>query len=414
VSRSTAVLFVDLDRFKQVNDTLGHAAGDAALRRVADQLVKTLRPMDTVARIGGDEFGILIPNVASEAHAVDIGNRLLAELSRRPQRVDDGEPITASLGIAISTGGRGTAESLLHDADTAMYQAKSLGGGRAAVYDKAFGLQIHERSIARRTLQSALDDGRVLAHYQPIIDLAGGTVTGFEALARIAGPDDSIVFPGAFIPVAEENGLVIPLGTRVLELACAEASGWKATNDTERPLTIAVNLSARQFEPGDLVVVVRHILERTAVHPTRLHLELTETAIVDLRPDILKQLGRLTDLGVEIGLDDFGTGYASLTHLRHLPLSFVKIDQSFVHGLGTDMGDERIVAAVVDLAANLGLRSIAEGVETSEQLAWLREFGCHQAQGYLFARPLPAQDVPAALDYRAWPSCRAPQSAISP
>lgn len=402
VSRSTAVFFVDLDQFKRVNDTLGHAAGDAALRRVADQLVRILRPMDTVARIGGDEFGILVPNVDSEERAVDIGTRLLAELCRRTQTADEGEPMTASVGIAISTGGRGTGESLLHEADTAMYQAKSLGGGRAAVFDKAFGRQIHERSIARRTLQSALDDGRVLAYYQPIIDLATGTVTGFEALARIAESNGSVVLPAAFIPAAEENGLVVPLGARVLELACDEACGWHPANDREPRLTVAVNLSARQFEAGDLAALVQEGLERTGLPPTCLHLELTETAIMDLRPDILKQLGLITDLGVEIGLDDFGTGYASLTHLRRLPLSFVKIDRSFVEGLGANQGDERIVAAVADLAANLGLRSIAEGVETPEQLARLRELGCDQAQGYLFARPLPTHDVPAARNYTAW------------
>jgi EAL domain-containing protein (putative c-di-GMP-specific phosphodiesterase class I) len=203
--------------------------------------------------------------------------------------------------------------------------------------------------------------------------------------------------PADFIPVAEDSGLVIPLGAQVLEMACRDARGWQPAGHPLSRLTMAVNISARQFEPGDLATTIRETLEQTGLDPGCLHLELTETAIMDLRPHILEQLGQIRDLGVQIGLDDFGTGYASLTHLRRLPLAFVKIDQSFVRGLGSDQSDERIVAAVIDLAANLELRSIAEGVETPDQLARLRELGCDQAQGYLFARPLPRDDVPAAL-----------------
>lgn len=396
--RCTAVLFIDLDRFKQVNDTRGHAAGDTVLQRVANLLVGAVRPMDTVARIGGDEFVILAPDIDNADRAVAIGARLLTELLGR---IEDRERVGASLGISVSVGGRGSAEILLHEADTAMYQAKSIGGGRVAVFDANLGRQVHQRLIAQRMLQSALDDHRVVAYYQPVIDLAGGKIVGFEALARIAESDGSIVPPAAFIAAAEENGLVVPLGAEVLEMACREACRWQAGHPPY-PLTVAVNLSARQFEPGDLTNVVRECLDRNGLDPAYLHLELTETAIIDLRPDILQQLALITDLGVQIGLDDFGTGYASLIHLRRLPLSFVKIDQSFVQGLGTNDGDERIVAAVVDLAANLGLRSIAEGVETSAQLTWLRELGCDQAQGYLFARPLPPHEVSSVCNYSAW------------
>jgi EAL domain-containing protein (putative c-di-GMP-specific phosphodiesterase class I) len=246
-----------------------------------------------------------------------------------------------------------------------------------------------------------LDDKRVVAFYQPVVELASGHIVGFEALARITEHDGSIVAPIAFIAAAEENGLVVPLGAQVLGMACEEARRWQPTERADAMLTVAVNLSSRQFEPGDLASVVG-ILERTALDPACLHLELTETAIIELRPDILQQLEHITNMGVEIGLDDFGTGYASLSHLRRLPLSFVKIDQTFVQGLGVNEGDERIVAAVVDLAANLGLRSIAEGVETEDQLARLRELGCDEAQGYLFARPLQSNDVPAACHYSAW------------
>jgi diguanylate cyclase (GGDEF)-like protein len=399
--RSIAILFVDLDRFKQVNDTHGHAGGDAVLRRVAEALVTTLRPMDTVARIGGDEFVILAPDIDSHLHAVDMSGRLINKLCRRPDRFED-ERIPASIGISVSVGGRGTAETLLNEADTAMYQAKSLGGGRAEVFDAALGRQVQQRSIARDLIQSALDESRIVAYYQPIVDLPTGNVSGFEALARIVARDGSILPPSEFIPVAEDSGLVVPLGAEVLEIACEEARHWQSAGPAESRLSVAVNLSSRQFDPGDLTDVVQASLEQTGLDPMCLHLELTETALIDLDPDFLAQLGRIRDLGVQIGLDDFGTGYASLTHLRRLPLTFVKIDQSFVRGLGTDQEDERIVAAVIDLAATLGLRSIGEGVETTDQLDRLRELGCDQAQGFLFARPLPAPELAAVVEHAGW------------
>lgn len=400
--RCTAVLFVDLDRFKQVNDTHGHAAGDTTLRRVADTLIAVLRAADTVARIGGDEFAVLAADVESQLHAVDISTRLITELCRRPDRFEDGERVAASVGISVSVNGRGTAETLLKEADTAMSQAKSRGGGHAEVFDAVLGRQVQQRWVAQNMLQSALDDRRIILYYQPVIDLPTGSVAGFEALARIVQRDGSLVSPAAFIPVAEHSGLVVPLGAQVLEMACREAPRWQPVGLPQRRLTVAVNLSSRQFQGGDLTADVRRTLEQTGLDPSCLHLELTETALIDLDPDFLAQLGRIGDLGVQIGLDDFGTGYASLIHLRRLPLTFVKIDQSFVQGLGIDQEDERIVAAVVDLAANLGLRSIAEGIETQHQLDRLRELGCDHAQGYLFSRPVPAGDIPTAIQRTAW------------
>jgi diguanylate cyclase (GGDEF)-like protein len=399
--RCIALLFVDLDRFKHVNDTQGHAAGDTLLRNVADKLVAILRPMDTVARIGGDEFVVLAPDIDSHVHAVDMGARLIVELMRRPTPAAEAARLAASVGIAVSVGGRATAESLLREADAAMYQAKSLGGGRAEVFDAALGRQLRQRTVAQRMLQSALDDRRIIVHYQPVVDLPAGGIAGFEALARIAQPDGAILPPAAFVPVAEDSGLVVPLGAQVLTSACQEARHWQPSGCSQHPLTVAVNLSARQFEPGDLSTIVGETLTHTGLDPSCLHLELTETAVFDLRPEILQQLERIRDLGVQIGLDDFGTGYASLTHLRRLPLTFVKIDQSFVKGLERDPEDDRIVAAVIDLAANLGLRSIAEGIETDEQLNRLRALGCDQAQGYLFARPLPPNDIITAIQSSA-------------
>jgi diguanylate cyclase (GGDEF)-like protein len=406
--KCTAVLFVDLDGFKNVNDTHGHGAGDTVLRTVADHLVAVLRPMDTVARIGGDEFAVLAPEIDGALEAVTIGSRLVAELNHCSERGPDGVRVAASIGISVSVGGAGTAESLLKEADTAMYQAKSLGGGRSEVFDPDLGHQLQRRSLARALLQSALDGHRVIAYYQPIIELSAGTTVGFEALARITEPDGTLRPPADFIPVAEESRLVVPLGTQVLEMACREASNWRFARCSTEPLTVAVNLSARQFEPGNLPTLVQAALGRAGLDATCLHLELTETTIIDLRPDVLQQLRDIRDLGVQIGLDDFGTGYASLVHLRRLPLDFVKIDQSFIQGIDTDHENERIVAAVVDLAGNLGLRSVAEGVETSDQLSHLRKLGCDQAQGYLFARPLPPHDVPAAIQQVApsWPDIK--------
>jgi len=395
----TAVLFVDLDTFKHINDTRGHAAGDSLLQRVSERLVSVLRPMDTVGRIGGDEFVVLAPEVDGHLYAADLGTRLITELSREDD-TGGAERVAASIGISVSVSGRGTAETLLHEADTAMYRAKSLGGGRAEMFDAALGRQAKKRLRARRTLDAALDEQRIAVHFQPLVDLAGAQITGFEALARIAERDGSLLAPAEFIPVAEDSGLVVPLGAKVLTLACRQAQQWQPRETPGRNLTVAVNLSSRQFGYGDLSSVVEWTLERTGLAPSCLHLELTETAIMDLHPDILRQLERIRDLGVEMGLDDFGTGYASLTHLRRLPLSFVKIDQSFVQGLGTDKEDERIVSAVIDLAANLGLRSIAEGVETPDQRDRLRDLGCDQAQGYLFGRPMPPDEVPAMIGHR--------------
>jgi diguanylate cyclase (GGDEF)-like protein len=400
--RCTAVMFVDLDRFKQVNDTQGHAAGDDVLKEMADSLTGFFRPMDTVARLGGDEFVVLAPELESHIAAVDLGARLISDLARRADESERTDGVTASIGIAVSERGRGTAEKLLKEADTAMYKAKSLGGARAEVFDAALGRQVRQRAAAQQMLQTAMDERRVLVHYQPVIDLLTGHVSGVEALARITKLDGSLLPPAGFIPVAEDSGLVVPLGARVLEMACRQARAWQPKSFPDSVCNVAVNLSARQFETGGLPLVVRETLERTGLDPMCLHLELTETAVLDLNPDILEQLGLIRDLGVQVGLDDFGTGYASLTHLRRLPLTFVKIDRSFVSGMGPGEDDERIVSAVVDLAANLGLRSIAEGVSRQGQLDQLRELGCDQAQGFLFARALPPEDVLAAIQHEAW------------
>jgi diguanylate cyclase (GGDEF)-like protein len=393
----TALFFIDLDRFKHINDTRGHAVGDAVLRGVADRLSAVTRDMDSVARIGGDEFVVLAPDLAGPLHAADMGTRLIHALLRSSP--EHGEPMPASIGISVSQDGRGTAETLLHEADTAMYQAKEAGGGRSALFDGVLAQEVRSRTAAEATLKTALDEGRVVPFYQPIIDLETGGVAGFEALARLVQRDGTVLAPASFIAGAERSGLVLPLGGQMLERACEDACLWPVRDGAPAP-AVAVNVSSRQLEPGDLPTVVSGVLARTGLSPRRLHLELTETAIMDLRPETLRQLGAIRDLGVEVGLDDFGTGYASLTHLRRLPLDFVKVDRSFVQGLGQDAGDERIVSAVIDLARNLGLRTVGEGVETEEQLGRLRALGCDQAQGYLYALPAPADELPGATGPR--------------
>jgi diguanylate cyclase (GGDEF)-like protein len=387
----TGVLFVDLDRFKRINDTSGHGAGDDVLRQVAQRLQAATRSIDTVARIGGDEFVVLAPDLDDQLDAVRIADRLAVSLGTGPDGTHDRNFVTASIGISVAGAGRATAELMLHEADTAMYHAKSLGRDRAEVFDVALSRRATERSATQDLLRQALEDRRVTPYYQPIVDLASGHVAGSEALARIRVSDQKILTPDAFIAVAEECGLVVPLGAQMLSAACRDAQLWPDPSSARRP-TVAVNLSPLQLERGDLATLLRTVLDETGLAAAQLHLEITETALMELRPDVVRQLHRVRDLGVEVGLDDFGTGYASLTHLRRLPVSFIKVDRSFISGLGADIEDDRIVAAVVELASNLGLRSIAEGIETPQQLDRLRELGCDHAQGYLFARPDPKVD----------------------
>jgi diguanylate cyclase (GGDEF)-like protein len=393
-----AVLFVDLDGFKQINDTRGHVAGDAVLRRVADQMVGSMRAIDTVARVGGDEFVVLAPQVDSHLHAVDIGTRLVTEVSRRRlDGIDAGDRISVSVGLAVSVGGRGSAAILLKEADTAMYRAKSLGGGRVEVFDAALAREVQERSRALWRIQSALDEHRVVIHHQPIIDISSRSIVGFEALARIAEPNGTVLSAADFIPFAEDSPLIFPLGARVIESACQEVTSWLSTKLPQHRLSVTVNLSFRQFAPGDLLTIVQRALGESGLPASCLHLELTEAGIVDLRHDTLNQLEDIRDFGVQIGVDKFGTGSASLIHLRRLPLSFIKIDRSLIRLLGTSQKDDSVVATIVDLAASLGLRSIAGGVETEPQLKVLQKLGCDRAQGFLFGRPQSRTAVGTAL-----------------
>ena len=381
-----ALLFLDLDRFKSVNDGFGHEAGDELLVAVAGRLSEVLRPADTVARLGGDEFVILCEDVVDEHHAVAVAQRVLALIESKPFALQGSEvDVTASIGIALSPGGDGAhPEALLRDADAAMYRAKDLGRARLELFDESMRRRSAERLRLADELAESLDRGEIVLHYQPCVSLATGRVTAVEALARWDHPQRGLLGPVEFIELAEETGLIVGLGLRVLTEACNQARRWADGLGADAP-RVHVNLSARQLTAANLAVLVRRVLEASGLAPDRLCLEITESVLMDDAPAVIEALRRLKDIGVVLAIDDFGTGYSSLSYLRRFPVDVLKVDQTFIHGLGPDPEDSAIVAAIVSLAETLGLEAIAEGVETREQLEQLRELGCESAQGYLFA-----------------------------
>jgi diguanylate cyclase (GGDEF)-like protein/PAS domain S-box-containing protein len=389
-----ALLFLDLDRFKSVNDTLGHDVGDELLIAVAGRINDMLRPADTVARIGGDEFVILCEDIVDEHHAVSIAQRILSLIEATPFRLGDAEvSITASIGIALSAGGDGAhPEALLRDADAAMYRAKDLGRARLELFDESMRRRAAERLEIADELARALETDQIVVHYQPCVSLRTGRVTGVEALARWDHPDRGVLAPAEFIGLAEETGLIVGLGLRVLTDACAQAKSWADELGTEAP-RVHVNLSARQLTAPNLSLLVRGVLEGSGLPPQLLCLEITESVLMEDAPAVIDALRRLKDIGVLLAIDDFGTGYSSLSYLRRFPVDVLKVDQSFVDGLGPDPEDSAIVAAIVNLAATLELEAVAEGVETHEQLELLRALGCATAQGFIFAEPAPAAEL---------------------
>lgn len=393
---SPAVLFLDLDRFKTVNDSLGHAAGDELLIQVADRLGGCARPGDTVARLGGDEFTILLDGPAGAALAEAVAARVAAAM-RTPFAVGGRDlTVTASVGIAVAAPGQTDPAELLHDADVALYAAKERGTAQWVVFDPAMGAALRERAELEADLGRAPDRDELWLAYQPLVDLATGAIIGVEALVRWQHPTWGLLQPGQFIPLAEETGQVERIGRWVLAKACRQARAWQ-----ERfadPPVIAVNLSTRQFRRPDLVEVVAFMLRETGVDPRLLKLEITESAVMADAETAVATLRRLKDLGVGLAIDDFGTGYSSLNYLRRFPVDALKIDRAFVAGLGRDDGDAAIVAAVIGLAHTLGLRVVAEGIETTEQVGLLRAMGCEQGQGYRFGRPQPAVATEALLD----------------
>lgn len=393
-----ALVFLDLDRLKTVNDNLGHDAGDRLLVESAHRITQTVRPSDTVARLGGDEFVVLCPYVESEQHAIAIANRVCSSIERSPFRIGGAElDVTVSGGVALSTGDARHPEALLRDADAAMYRAKELGRARLEVYDEQLRAQAQARVTMADELSKAIEDGRIVANYQPTIDMDTGTVIAVEALARWDHPDRGLLPPSEFMTLAEETGLIVPLGLLVLNQACAQGQEWVRRHGPGAPV-IHVNLSKRQLASDDLHHEVEDVLRRVGLPPRFLCLEMSETDLMDDAARAVSTLRRLKELGLSLAIDDFGTGYSSLAFLRRFPVDILKIDRTFVDGLGPDAEDSAIVAAVISLAETLELETIAEGVETIQQLELLRELGCRSAQGFLFSRPLPPAEVEHALD----------------
>jgi diguanylate cyclase (GGDEF)-like protein len=385
--RGVAVLFVDIDRFKTFNDSLGHAAGDQLLVHVGKQLRRGIRPGDTIARLGGDEFVLLCENVPDEPAAKALADRALSTLME-PVVIGGSEVlVTASIGVALATDNDATAGVLLRHADAAMYAAKKQGRAQAVLFDAAMTGPVGDRLQTENALRYGIANGQIRVHYQPLVEVSTGRITELEALVRWAHPDRGLLPPAEFLDVAEESDLIVPLGRIVLRQACADIA--RLRRELHRPdLRISVNLSARELAQRDLVAVVVDALGDAGLDPAALCLELTESGLISATEETMDQLIQLKGLGITLAIDDFGTGYSSLTYLKRFPVDVIKTDRSFVKDMCENPDDAAIVTAVVGLGRALGLRSVAEGVETAEQLALLEGLGCDLAQGYHFSRPV--------------------------
>ena len=396
-SRHVAVVFLDLDHFKLVNDTMGHDRGDQLLRAVAERIRSSVRPGDTVARFGGDEFTILFEDVADAASARDAADRTLTALTR-PFELDEGEVfVSASVGVALSTTGHDTPALLLRNADAAMYRAKERGRAGIEVYDQHDDPWTARRLRTGNDLHRALERNEFELHYQPFVDLHTTTLVGLEALVRWRHPTRGLLAPGEFIDLAEDTGLIVPLGYWVLGEACRQAAEWKrlrslAGQEAWR-LMMSINVSPRQLVERSFANRLIEIVEASGVDRDSILLEVTETTVMRDPDHAIAVLETLKAQGMHICIDDFGTGYSSLSYLKRLPVETLKIDRSFVDGLGRDEEDTAIVKAVIGMADSLRLLCVAEGVETPEQVEALRALGCHVAQGFLFGHPLAADSL---------------------
>ncbi|QQO14193.1 EAL domain-containing protein [Bradyrhizobium diazoefficiens] len=382
-----AVHHIDLDKFKAVNDTLGHQAGDILLQDVSRRLRLLARDCDTIARMGGDEFVILQTPISDRSEADALARDVVSRLSA-PFGLDGHQAVaSASIGIAIAPGDGATPEQLLHNADLALYRAKSDGRGMYRFFEPAMDDEAQSRRALEQDLRNGLAAGEFELHYQPIVKTDGREITGFEALIRWRHPRRGLIAPGSFIPLAEEIGLIVPIGEWVIRQACATASRWPSH------LHVAVNISAVQFRQAGLTEVVVGALAASGLDPQRLEIEITESVLLQDRNGTLATLHQLRALGIRIAMDDFGTGYSSLTYLQCFPFDKIKIDRSFVSGVGNDAGSLSIVRAVAAMARGLGMTTTAEGVETNEQRDRITAEGCTEMQGYLFSRPLPAAEI---------------------
>jgi len=376
-----ALMYIDLDRFKTVNDSYGRVIGDALLKQVAQRLRSCLRDTDTVARLGGDEFTIMLPDAGNIQVVGEVAQRILSELAR-PFEHD--MYVSASIGISLFPRDGSDSDQLVKHADRAMYSAKDSGPNTYRYFTEDLNHEVHEKVMLESGLRRAIKGGELRLFYQPKIDLATNRVIGAESLARWQHPSLGLISAAKFIPVAEESGLIVELGEWVLRAACAQLRAWQLEG---LALPVAVNVSARQFHQGNLADLVMAVAKDSQVDPRLLEIELTEHAIMLDTQASISTLERLKSYGISISIDDFGTGYSSLSYLKRLPLDILKIDRSFVHDITTDSNDEAIVRAIIGLARSLGMKVIAEGVEQDTQLSFLNAYGCNFGQGYLFGRP---------------------------
>ncbi|MFZ0664503.1 MAG: EAL domain-containing protein [Acidimicrobiales bacterium] len=393
---SPVVMFLDLDRFKLVNDSLGHAAGDKVLVEVADRLRTVMRASDTLARFGGDEFVMLCEQIADREALLMVAERILAALEP-PFFIEDREfHVGASIGAAVIEGDNVTADELLSDADSAMYLAKTRSGrSRIQIFDHAVRTMARHRTHTEGELAHALEHGEMVVHYQPIIDLWTRRRVGVEALVRWQHPKRGLLMPSDFLDLAEQTGLIVPIGAWVMRQACAQVRDWNNELSTDHQLALSVNLSARQLSEPDLVDDVSSVLVDAGISPKalRLVLDLTESLLLFGENEAATHVRQLHRIGVTLAIDDFGTGYSSLQYMRELPIGVVKIDRTFISSIGSSTRDEAIIRSMVDLAHTLGITVAAEGVENALQLEFISEIGCDLAQGYFFGAPAPAEEI---------------------
>ena len=382
-----AVLFLDLDRFKDINDSLGHFVGDQLLIAIANRLQKDLRSTDTVARMGGDEFVILLEDISDISDATRIADQLQSELTNSNHLIEHDVFITTSIGIVLSVTGYNRPEEVLRDADIAMYRAKALGKARYEIFDPTMRDLIMERLMLEGDLRRALENEELIPYYQPIVSLDTGRTTGFEALVRWNHPKRGLLTPDAFIAIAEETGLVIAIDRLVLREACRQLKEWQTMYNSDPPLTISVNLSVKQVTQPDLIEFIQHTLDETGVSPRCLKLEITESVIMDNFEYTASVFGKIQNMGVQIEIDDFGIGYSSLSYLSHFPINALKIDRSFISRMVNNGSHLKIVQAIVMLAHGLGMNVTAEGVENENQLSVIKSLGCELAQGYIVSKP---------------------------
>lgn len=389
--RQAAILFLDLDRFKSINDTLGHAAGDQLLKDASERIRSCLGSGDRVARVGGDEFICVLPDIEDEQEAAEAAGVLVEQLSK-PFRVHGHELyVTTSIGISLFPYHGDDIETLIANADTAMYRAKQEGRHTFRMYAYEMNAKSFEQMLLEQSLRKAIAEDELLLHYQPQVDPHGREVVGLEALVRWQHGEFGLIPPSEFIPIAEETGLIVPLGNWVLRQACLQHGKWRA--EGRPPIKISVNVSGKQFQHPEFIPGLAAILDQSAMRPELLELEITESIFIHDAPQTIEKLKQLKRMGLRIAVDDFGTGYSSMNYLRQFPLDVLKIDRSFIRDIAHNAHDQAITDAMIRLAHDLGLRVVAEGVETAEQLARIKQPRCDAVQGYLFSKPLPAEEM---------------------